>query len=187
MDRVGLTVLRREVAADCKIASDAFKQARQRLEGTEIRDLEAAAFQLVRCYNALEQAALRVAKAFENNIDDDAGWHAEVMRRLTLDLPEIRPAVFSEVDLAPLRELRGFRHMIVHAYDLILDHSRMQALLERAGALFKHLESRYAVSLMLPFATQRRNLGSQTSDSDSDSVHFETAGWHRHIRCAFPS
>jgi hypothetical protein len=144
MDRVGVTVLRREVAADCKLAADAFEQASQRLQGDEVRDLEAASFQLVRCYNALEQAALRVAKAFENNIDDDAGWHAEVMRRLTLDLPEIRPAVFLEADLAQLRELRGFRHMIVHAYDLVLDHVRMKALLMRVSALFKHLESRYA-------------------------------------------
>ena len=144
MDRLGLTVLRREVAADCKVASDAFRQAKQRLEGAEIRDLEAGAFQLVRCYNALEQAALRVAKAFENNIDDDAGWHAEVMRRLTLDLSEIRPAVFLESDLMNLRELRGFRHIIVHAYDLILDRNRLQALLVHASAVFQHIEERYA-------------------------------------------
>lgn len=98
--------------------------------GEAARDLEAAAFQLVRCYNALEQAALRVAKAFENQINDDAGWHAEVMRRLTLDLPDIRPAVFRPSDLAHLRELRGFRNVIVPAYDLALDRERILRLME---------------------------------------------------------
>lgn len=144
MDRIALTVLRREVAADCKVALDAFEQAKQRLQGDEMRDLEAASFQLVRCYNALEQAALRLAKAFENNIADDAGSHAEVMRRLTLDLPGIRPSVFLEADLSHLRELCGFRHIIVHAYDLILDRNRLEGLLVHASAVFKHLEERYA-------------------------------------------
>lgn len=143
MDRIGLTVLRREVAADCAVATDAFRQAGERVKAGETRDLEAAAFQLVRCYNALEQAGLRVAKAFENQIDSDTGWHAEVMRRLSLDLPGIRPAVFEQSDLAALNELRGFRHVIVHAYDLALNRDRMDGLLGRAAALFDRLEPRY--------------------------------------------
>lgn len=144
MDRIALTVLRREVAADCAVAADAFGLAKERVAGEAARDLEAAAFQLVRCYNALEQAALRVAKAFENQINDDAGWHAEVMRRLTLDLPDIRPAVFRPSDLAHLRELRGFRHVIVHAYDLALDRERILRLMEHGREVFAELESRYA-------------------------------------------
>jgi hypothetical protein len=144
MDRVGVTVLRREVAADCAVATEAFAQAEARVRDGAARDLEAAAFQLVRCYNALEQAALRVAKAFENQIEDDAGWHTEVMRRLTLDLPGIRPAVFQPMDLSRLRELRAFRHLIVHAYELLLDRERMSRLLREGNEVFAHLEKRYA-------------------------------------------
>jgi hypothetical protein len=143
MDRIGLTVLRQEVAADCAQAADAFSQAEERVTDGAPRDLEAAAFQLVRCYNALEQGALRVAKAFENQIGDDAGWHAEVMRRLTLDLPGIRPAVLRPSDLLHVRELRAFRHLIVHAYDLVLDRERLQSLLEHGRAVFATLRSRY--------------------------------------------
>jgi hypothetical protein len=35
--------------------------------------LEACAFQLARFYNIAEQLGLRIAKAFENNIDDEQG------------------------------------------------------------------------------------------------------------------
>lgn len=117
--------------------------ATERVASGTPRDLEAAAFQFVRCYNGLEQAALRVAKAFENAIGDDAGGHAEVMRRLTLDLPGIRPAVFQPEDLQHLRELRSFRHIIVHAYELKLDSERMRRLLAHGEAVFGPLNERY--------------------------------------------
>lgn len=143
MDDIGLIVLQREIAADCAIAFEAYRLAGERIAGCTTRDLEAAAFQFVRCYNALEQAALRLAKAFENQIDDDRGWHAEIMRRLSLELPGIRPRVFEQSDLVHFRELRAFRHLIVHAYDLTLDLDRMRRLLADAEAVFGNLEARY--------------------------------------------
>ena len=41
------------------------------------------------------------------------------------------------------RELRAFRHLIVHAYDLTLDLDRMRRLLADAEAVFGNLEARY--------------------------------------------
>jgi hypothetical protein len=59
-----------------------------------------------------------IAKAFENNIDDEQGWHMESMRRLSIDIPGVRPALFPGALAADLQELRGFRHVVRHAYDL---------------------------------------------------------------------
>lgn len=144
MDRVALAVLRREVEADVAVASDAARLAKVRFAGGEARDFEATAFQWVRCYNALEQAALRIAKAFENQIDDEGGWHAELMRRLTLDIPGVRPAVFERADFLHLRELRGFRHLVVHAYDLTLEAERLARLLTHVTAIFEVVPVRFA-------------------------------------------
>ena len=70
--------------------------------------------------------SLRVAKAFENNIDDERGWHAQLIRRMTLDITGMRPALFPR-SLAPaLDELRSFRHMFVHAYDLEIDPEKLE-------------------------------------------------------------
>lgn len=143
MDGVGLVVLRREIAADCEVASDAANLARERLAGKKASDLEATAFQLVRFYNAVEQAGVRLAKAFENQIDDEGGWHAELMRRLTLDIPGIRPAVFTTDDLLYLRELRGFRHLVVHAYELLLDGGRVGKLVDDAKKISEFIPARF--------------------------------------------
>lgn len=142
MDRVALVVLRREIEADCAVANDAANLANDRFMGREPRDLEATAYQLVRLYNAIEQAALRLAKAFENQMDDESAWHAELMRRLTLDIPDIRPAVFDKSDLVHLRELRGFRHVIVHAYDLLLEPNRLEVVLNHATKVMQVLPLR---------------------------------------------
>ena len=69
---------------------------------------------------------MRVAKAFENHIDDDRGWHVELLRRLSLSLPEIRPAFFPKEALEDLQTLRGFRHVVVHAYDLVLKKDKIE-------------------------------------------------------------
>lgn len=136
MDRVAIIVLQREVEADCAVAEAAFRLAQERAEGGAARDIEAAAFQLLRCYNVLEQAGLRVAKAFENQIDDEGGWRAEIMRRLSLDIPGIRPALWMAKDLPHLRDLRGFRHVVVHAYDVSLAAARLNDVLRHGNAVF---------------------------------------------------
>jgi len=143
VDGLGLIVLRREIAADCEVASDAANLAGKRLAERRASDLEATAFQLVRFYNAVEQAGLRLAKAFENQIDDEGGWHAELMRRLTLDIPGIRPAVFTTDDLVFLRELRGFRHLVVHAYDLLLNADRVGKLAADAKQISEFIPVRF--------------------------------------------
>ncbi|HNQ88299.1 MAG TPA: hypothetical protein PKM73_06780 [Verrucomicrobiota bacterium] len=83
-------------------------------------------------YNAIEQMGLRVAKAFENNIDDEQGWHSALLHRLTLEIAGVRPALIPG-DLKPdLEELKAFRHVFVHAYELQLDPDKLALLLKYA-------------------------------------------------------
>ena len=120
MDHLGLIVLRAEALADCEIIADAARLAGERLGYESPAGLEGCAFQLARLYNAAEQLGMRIAKAFENNIDDERGWHMELLRRLSLTIPGIRPAFLDTTLLADLNELRSFRHVVRHAYDLQL-------------------------------------------------------------------
>jgi hypothetical protein len=132
MDELTLAVLKAEVAEDCRVLAGCAAAARQRLgKGTD-PELEACAFQLARLYNIVEQMALRIAKAFENNIDDEHGWHMELLRRLSIEIPGVRPALVSTELLADLQDLRGFRHIVRHAYDLILKKDKMIPLLDAA-------------------------------------------------------
>src|SRR5688572_19450833 len=117
MDELAVAVLKAEVAEDCRVLAETTALARSRLGSGSDPELEACAFQLARLYNVIELLALRVAKAFENNIDDEQAWHMELIRRLSIEIPGVRPPLFSAEFVSDLQELRGFRHVVRHAYD----------------------------------------------------------------------
>jgi hypothetical protein len=132
MDQLGLMTLRDELRQDCRVASEAAHLAQKRFEEQTEAGLEACAHHLMRFYNVVERSALRVAKAFENHIDDGRGWHTELIQRLCLPIQSVRPALINEALRQPLRELRGFRHVIMHAYDLELDREKVALVLKYA-------------------------------------------------------
>jgi len=132
VDELTLAVLRAEIAEDCRVLSQTATLARSRIGAGTDPEMEACAFQLARFYNIVEQLALRVAKAFENNIDDEQGWHMESIRRLSIAIPGVRPAFFSPELVSDLQELRGFRHVVRHAYELSLKSNKLGPLLDSA-------------------------------------------------------
>ena len=132
MDRVGLLTLHAEMNEDARVARDAVTLAAERHGSGSDAGFEAAAYQLARFYNIIEQLGLRVAKAFENHLEKDHGWHFGLLRRLSIEVPGIRPALFPPEILPMLHDIRGFRHLVNHAYDLKLDGQRLGAVLGNA-------------------------------------------------------
>lgn len=132
MDDVALQTLHDEMRDDSRVIIDAFEKATDRFaRGDEIA-LEACAHQLCRLYNVFEQMSLRVAKVFENNIDDEKGWHTALLGRLAIAIAGMRPALIPVELKGPLQELRAFRHVFVHAYELTLDPEKIALLLKYA-------------------------------------------------------
>ena len=125
MDDVGLETLWIELKADCQAAAVAAETAHAMFAEETLGRLASAGHYLSRFFNIVEQMSLRVAKAFENNIDDEKGWHSELIRRMTLTLPGIRPALLTAEMARCLQHLRGFRHIFTHAYDLDLDPAQL--------------------------------------------------------------
>lgn len=132
MDRIGMVTLQAEVMDDVRVVSVAAALASQRLSMGDDSGLESCAYQLVRVFNIIEQMGLRIAKAFENHIDDERGWHAKLVHRLSIKVPGIRPALYQPDILPALRDLRGFRHVITHAYDLTLEADRLAIVVRHA-------------------------------------------------------
>lgn len=132
MDSVGLRTLRDEMRDDDRIMQDSLGKAVTRFARKDEIAYEACAHQLCRLYNAFEQASLRLAKAFENHIDDEQGWHAALLDRMSIAIEGVRPALIPRELKNPLHELRGFRHVFVHAYDLDLDPDKLALLLKYA-------------------------------------------------------
>ena len=67
----------------------------------------------------------RVAETFENQVSDRTQWHAQLLRRMTLDIEGIRPHLLSSEVFDCLDELRRFRHVFRSAYAVSLDPQRL--------------------------------------------------------------
>ena len=86
-------------------------------------------------YGHFENLFVGIARAFENQIEDQSQWHAELLERMTLDIEGIRPAVISKESLLYLDEMRRFRHLFRNAYLLRFDPERLALVLRDARRL----------------------------------------------------
>jgi hypothetical protein len=95
------------------------------------------AYYLHNLYCAFESIFQRIATTFENQISDQAGWHSELLRRMTLDIEGIRPPVLGPKSFEGLDELRRFRHLFRSAYRVHFDPDRLALVLKKARAVQK--------------------------------------------------
>lgn len=86
-------------------------------------------------YGLFENIFEQIAEAFENHIADKSQWHSQLLRRMTLDVSPIRPAVISQETYACLNEMRGFRHIFRNAYLMQFDPVRLDIVLNYAKKL----------------------------------------------------
>lgn len=93
------------------------------------RDLAPVAYALHNIYNAIENTFEQISRTFENHITDAAQWHRELLNKMFLEIPHVRPAVLPESLRSNLSDLRGFRHVFRHGYDFDLDVEKLSRLL----------------------------------------------------------
>ena len=139
MDAVGLTVLLKEIEADCAVIRNAAQEAGLHLTETSRGRLKACAFEMARLYNTFEKTLERICSGFENHFDKKGDYHERLLERLALTLPGIRPAFIPKEFLSELGELKGFRHVVRHAYNLELREHRLKELVTLAGELAAQL------------------------------------------------
>jgi len=93
-------------------------------------DWAALGYTLHAVYTAMENYFLRVSKFFENDLPND-NWHKELLDRMVLNLPGIRPPLLEENTARLIDELRAFRHVFRNLYDDKLDPDRLTLLQKR--------------------------------------------------------
>ncbi|MBK1633013.1 antitoxin [Thiohalocapsa halophila] len=102
-------------------------------------DRGAIGYQLHNFYNGCENIFRGIAAYFENDIGTDR-WHADLLRRMRLDIPGHRPAVIDDELYQLLNDFRGFRHVFRSAYSFELDWERERLVagrLPRAAGLLR--------------------------------------------------
>ena len=91
---------------------------------TDHLDYAALGYTIHNLFSPIENYALRIAKVFENQIDEKT-WHRELVKRMTLEITTIRPAVWNRELARHIDELRRFRHAFRHIYDSTLDPDKL--------------------------------------------------------------
>lgn len=142
MDAAGLTILLKEMEVDCAVVQDAAEKAVQRVARESPGHLEATACELSRLFTAFERLLERVCEEFENHFEKRGDYHEKLLQRMALNLDEIRPAFIPEDRLPAPRDLKGFRHVMRHAYDLTLGQDRLAELADLGQRLSRELPGR---------------------------------------------
>ena len=133
MDKGAFSVLEAELRARFRDVSRIGDRIEKRL-GAFARSAEGVdsmGYQIHNLYGAFEQLFEEVARFFENQIDE-ARYHADMIRRMQLEIQGIRPALLSAETASDLDELRRFRHLFRHAYTADLDPDKVAALAAKA-------------------------------------------------------
>jgi len=131
-----IRTLKADVASDVKAITEIYA-ALHRYDAEPMGDEQViiVAYHLHNLYCAFESIFQRIAEVFGNQLSDQAGWHAELLRRMTLDIEGLRPRLLSEQAYDSLDELRRFRHLFRSAYRLRLDTERLALVRRKAQTL----------------------------------------------------
>jgi hypothetical protein len=103
-------------------------------------DRGAIGYLLHNFYNGCENIFRAIAAYFENDVDRD-GWHADLLRRMRLTIPGVRPAVIDDALYRLLDDFRGFRHVFRNAYGFELDWERERLVASRLRPAAARLHS----------------------------------------------
>ncbi len=82
-------------------------------------------------YSCYEDQFLKIAKAFENRVENPAAWHRELLERMRIEIEGVRPQVLDRSAFRLLNELRGFQHVFRSSYAFELDEERIRLVLRR--------------------------------------------------------
>jgi len=132
IDQGGATTLAAVIERDLLAIATVEQHAAGLAGGTMLRaQLDSLGFALHNIYNALENSFTQISLSFENHVRDRERWHRELLDKMFLDLPPLRPAVLMNASRPLMGDLLGFRHLFRHAYEFMLDEGKTLALWRR--------------------------------------------------------
>ena len=85
-------------------------------------------------YGGVERIFVRIAGELNGGVPRAEQWHRELVRNMTLEIPEVRPAVLDPALAEALGEYLRFRRVFRNVYGFVLEAERLRPLEERLPA-----------------------------------------------------
>ena len=86
-------------------------------------------------YNGVERVFVRIAEELNGGVPQGEHWHQQLVKDMSLKIPEVRPAVIDEKLARSLGDFRRFRHVFRNVYGFVLEDERIRPLEERLPAV----------------------------------------------------
>lgn len=96
-------------------------------EERDLRDAVLLSDIFCNTYTCSETIFLRISRFFENHLDESQ-WHKELLKKMRIEIPDIRKALLTHESYQLLDELRRFRHFKRYYYDFDYDWLRLDYL-----------------------------------------------------------
>lgn len=113
-------------------ANRAMNTAQKNPQDTDLC-IDSASLNLHDVYSGFERVFKQIAATVDGNLPTSADWYRELLEQMGLDLPTVRPPVFTPNSIQRLDEYLRFRHVVRNVYTFSFDP-------ERIGRLVKELE-----------------------------------------------
>ena len=146
-----------DLEAVCDRAERALSAARQNPADQDFY-MDSAALSLHDWYSGLEKVMTFIATRLEENVPQGKDWHRELLHQMQLEIPEVRPAVFSKSTVSRLDEYLRFRHVLRNVYSFNLQPERIEALVSGLRITFESV--RTDLEAFAAFLRQITDLGS---------------------------
>jgi len=96
-------------------------------------------------YTAIEDVFEAIAGDVNGGLPDGMAWHKQLLARMSIPVPKLRPAVISEELRWKLDEYLRFRHIFRNVYGYMLEWERMRPLLVNMDTVYRRFEEEIAV------------------------------------------
>ncbi|MGQ9531940.1 MAG: ribonuclease toxin HepT-like protein [Desulfotomaculales bacterium] len=88
-------------------------------------------------YTAIEDVFEAIPGDLNGDLSDGLAWHKQLLARMSIPAPKLRPAVISEELRWKLDEYLRFRYVFRNVYGYMLDWERLQPLLAKMDKVYR--------------------------------------------------
>jgi len=103
--------------------------------------LDSVALNLHGFYSGFERIFTQIAETVDGDLPRGENWHELLLRQMTREVPDVRPAVISTKVAVHLDELRRFRHVVRNVYTHKFNPENIGKLVGYASDAFERLKA----------------------------------------------